>query len=96
MARVQRTDLAEDDLAQIWSYIADDSLSAADRWLAQVESLLDLLAGNPTLGRLRSELAPDLRSFPMGDYVVFYIPRKNGIVVVRVLSGFRNLDDLFR
>jgi len=31
----------------------------------------------------------------VGDYLIFYLPRKNGIVVVRVLSGYRNLDVLF-
>lgn len=95
MARVERTAIAEDDLADIWSYIAEESVASTDRWIEQVESLLRLLARSPLLGRSRAELGHELRSFPIGDYVVFYLPTKNGIIVVRVLSGFRKLEELF-
>ena len=53
-----------------------------------------MLARSPHLGRSREELGPGLRSFPVGDYLIFYLPSKTGIVVVRVLSGYRDLDKL--
>ena len=53
-----------------------------------------MLARSPYLGRSREELAPRLRSFPVGDYLIFYRPTKTGIVVVRVLSGYRDPDKL--
>lgn len=55
-----------------------------------------MLARAPLLGRSRDEFAEGLRSFPLGNYVVFYLPRPAGITVVRVLSGFRNLPELFQ
>jgi toxin ParE1/3/4 len=47
------------------------------------------------IGRARPELFADLRSLPFGRYVIFYLPRKRGIEVVRVLHGARDLKSLF-
>jgi toxin ParE1/3/4 len=33
VARVTRRPLAEADIFEIWDYIADDSMEAADRWV---------------------------------------------------------------
>jgi len=38
---------------------------------------------------------PDLRSLPVGNYLIFYMPVEDGIVVVRVLHGMRDVDALF-
>lgn len=46
-------------------------------------------------GRSREELAPGLRSLAFGRYVVFYMPLPDGIDVVRVLHGSRDIDALF-
>ncbi len=53
------------------------------------------LARHPLIGRARPELLTDLRSLPFGRYVIFYLPRKRGIEVVRVLHGARDLKPLF-
>jgi toxin ParE1/3/4 len=96
LASVRRTATSRRDLIEIWKYVAADNEHAADGLLDHIEAVLGLLAKSPLLGRSREELAPDMRSFPVGNYVIFYIPRKDGITVVRVLSAFRNLDTLFR
>lgn len=44
------------------------------------------------MGRLRGELATGLRSFPVGRYVIFYRALSNGIEIVRVLHGARDLS----
>ena len=49
----------------------------------------------PMMGRARDELAPGVRSFPFGRYVVFYLPLDGGIDVVRVLHGARDIDAAF-
>lgn len=53
-----------------------------------------MLARSPLLGRSREDLGSNLRSFPVGDYLIFYVPSKTGITVVRILSGYRDLDKL--
>jgi toxin ParE1/3/4 len=47
------------------------------------------------MGRSRQEIAPSLRSLPVDKYVIFYRPIENGIQVERVLSGYRDLDEVF-
>lgn len=44
------------------------------------------------MGRARDELAEGLRSFPTGQYIIFYQPVPGGIEIVRVLHGARDLD----
>ena len=54
-----------------------------------------VLATQPMMGRARDELAPRVRSVPFGRYVVFYVPLDDGIDVVRVLHGARDIDAMF-
>ena len=79
------------DLIEVWSYVAGDSEAAADRLLDRIEGALAMLSENPFAGRARPELAADLRSFPVGNYVLFYRPLSAGIELVRVLSGYRDI-----
>lgn len=95
MASVRRSALAERDLLEIWSHIAKDSPGAADRFLDLIGEKCGLLAASPEMGRRREELAPALRSFPVGRYVIFYRPGERGIQVVRVLSAYRDIAALF-
>jgi toxin ParE1/3/4 len=96
MPVVHRSPLAEQDYRAIWRYIAGDNPDAADRLLLRIDSKLDLYALNPTMGRARDILAPGLRSFPVGDYLVFYRTIPDGIELVRVLHGARQLENLFK
>jgi len=54
-----------------------------------------VLATQPMLGRARDELAPGMRSLPFGRYVIFHVPLDDGIDVVRVLHGARDVDVVF-
>jgi toxin ParE1/3/4 len=47
------------------------------------------------MGRNRNELMENVRSFPIDDYLLFYSPIEAGIEVLRVVSGYRDLEDLF-
>jgi toxin ParE1/3/4 len=87
---------AELDLLDIWDYIAEDSPDRADDFLDRLESKLVALAQNPGLGKKRSELLPELRSFPIGNYVVFYQQIDGGIDVIRLLHGSRDIEEIFR
>jgi toxin ParE1/3/4 len=95
MPRVTRRPLAEADVLHIWDHIADDSLTAADHWVDRLDEEFRLLASQPMMGRARDELASGVRSFPFGRYVIFYVPLDDGIDVVRVLHGSRDIDAIF-
>lgn len=95
MPRVRKTVLAETDLTDIWFHIALDNPDAADALIDRIERQATLLAKNPELGRLRPELLEDLRSFPIGNYCLFYRPEPGGIELVRVLHGARDMTSQF-
>lgn len=92
---VRRTSQANDDLIDIWVFIAQKSPMAADRFLDTINEKCHLLGDAPELGARREELAPGLRSFPIGNYTIFYRPIQNGIEIIRVLSSFRDIDPIF-
>jgi toxin ParE1/3/4 len=86
---------AEQDLVDIWIYIAQDNPDNADRFLDHLnEQALNLLV-LPQQGKLRPELAQNLRSFPIAKYVLFYREQDSNIELVRVLHAARDLEALF-
>ena len=95
MARVTRRPQAEADVLEIWDYIAEDSVIDADRRVDRLDEKLSLWATQPLMGRNRDELATGIRSLAFGRYVVFFEPLPNGIDVVRVLHGSRDIDASF-
>ena len=95
MARVSRTPAAKRDVAEIWSYIARDNEPAATRLIGEFDQALELLARFPGAGRSREEWQPNLRSFLVRDYLLFYRRVSTGIQLVRVLHGSRDLKTHF-
>lgn len=87
---ILRSPRARLDLLEIWTFVAADDPAAADRLLDRFDEVLARLARKPLMARARPELEVDLRSFPVGNYVVFIRPLADGILVVRILS--RHLD----
>ncbi len=84
MATILIKPLAQADLLDIWNFIASDSFDKADQLLKKIDSQLKVLASNPGMGRKRDSLAPNLRSFPVGNYLIFYRPINQEIEVIRV------------
>jgi toxin ParE1/3/4 len=95
MKQPRLTDRAEADLEECWLHIARDDPLRAARFLGTVLAKCELLAEQPGIGRPRSDLAPDLRSFVVGRYLIFYRPLDDGIEVVRVLHGARDIEAAF-
>jgi toxin ParE1/3/4 len=95
MSEIIKLSRANDDLAEIWDYIADNSETQANLFIDLIDQKLRLLAEQPNLGRARGELAENMRSFPIGRYVVFYIVMPSCIQIVRVLHGARDLAPIF-
>lgn len=95
MARIVRTPDALADIQQIVDYIAADDVNAAIKFADKIDQAVKLLADFPGIGADRSEFAPSLRSWPVGKYLIFYLPLRDGIVVVRVLHGMRDLNQFF-
>ena len=95
MSRVRLRPQAELDILEIWTYIAEDNFAAADRWVDALNDSFALWATQPALGRPRDEVDAGLRRLACGRYVVFYETLADGIDVIRVLHGSRDVDQAF-
>jgi len=58
MPGVLKAPEAKADLLEIWLYIAQDDLKAADRVIDSIELRCRTLAEEPGMGRVRLELKP--------------------------------------
>jgi len=96
MPEVIRSPEAQADAIEIWTYIAKDNPAAANRLIDRIDAKLRLLAEAPLIGTARPELAPSLRSLAIDNYLLFFRPIADGIEVVRILHGARDLRRIFR
>ena len=96
MARYRIARRAGIDLDDIWLYIAErDSPVAADRVLTRFYEAFVSLSLSPRIGVRRSLFGPNLRMFPVFEYLIFYRPMDDGIEIVRILHGRRNITKDF-
>jgi toxin ParE1/3/4 len=95
MSAIYKRPLAQEDLIEIWEYIADDSIDRADAFIDIIDGKLRTLAAQPMMGRARDELMAGLRSFPVGRYILFYELVTDGIALVRVLHSARDIPSQF-
>ncbi len=95
MSRFRLSLQALADLQEIEDYISRDNPDAAENLLLTIDEKCQLLAQHPGIGFGRSELRPYLRSFAVGNYVIFYHPTGDEIEIVRVLHGARDVPKFF-
>ena len=86
--------LAQHDIEDIGFYVALDDHEAARRLIDRFFETFATLADFPDMGRKRDEF-PELRSFALKPYVIFYRQVQNGIEIARVLHGSRDVYSLF-
>jgi plasmid stabilization system protein ParE len=81
------TPRAAQDVGDIWDYIADDSIEAADRVLDALEKAMYRLSKTPGVGHVREELADRRhRFFPVYSYLIVYRFETKPLQVLRVLQ----------
>ena len=89
--------IAEEDFAGIISFIASDNPDAAEALVNKIEKNIELLSGNPMLGRIpRDEDIRNLgyRYIIVQSYIVFYTIEERTIIIHRILHGARNYKTL--
>jgi toxin ParE1/3/4 len=91
----------EDELWGIWCFIARDNADAATRVVEAAYETFQTLAANPEMGRLRKFRNPRLRGIRswcisgFENYVIFYRGTSNGIQVLHIYHGARDIEHLF-
>lgn len=95
MSSYSFSDEAIQDLNEICEYIAYQNRNAAIKLFETIRAKCKSLADFPNRGKRYDYLLPNLRGSIVNDYIIFYFPKTNGIDVVRVVSGRRNLEKIF-
>jgi len=101
MIRARFSPRAERDLGDHCNYIAADNLEAAKRVRQVILATADFLVQHPELGRRIRKAAPrhaHIRWFVVPkyrNYLIFYQPFQETIVVVRVLHAAQDWTRFF-
>ena len=96
MSRYTIAPEAKEDIKGIHRRVARDNPPAARRLRQTLSRTLRMLAEEPLLGELRSDLAQDLRMFCVGNYVILYYPTNRGVAVAQVVHGAHDLASLWQ
>ena len=95
MTQFRLSALAEEDLTAIWVYIGQYNEDLADSLIAQLGERFVMLSAFPNAGRSREDIRPDLRSFAIEKYVIFYRVIPEGVEIIRILHGSRDIEKAF-
>ncbi len=95
MIRFRLTPLAENDLFDIWRYIARDNLRAANQVEDAIYEACVFLAEAPLRGHRRKDLTNlPLRFWtvqPYRNYLIVYDPATSPLQIIRILHGARDI-----
>jgi toxin ParE1/3/4 len=86
---------AEVDLLEIGTLIALDSEKNAEAFVAKLREKANAIAQMPRIYRLRPDFGPDLRSAVLGKYLLVFRIVPEGIEILHVVHGARDLTRLF-
>jgi len=85
---------ARNDLMEHFVYLAENAgLNVAERFLTNAEASFNDLAEQPKMGaqlKLKNPLLHEMRKWRVRDFdnhLIFYMPRQDGVSIVRVLHG---------
>lgn len=95
MRKLRITVSASKDLEAISDYFLGQSIDAGDRFVKLFAQKCSYLARFPFIGKSYGYLRPNLRGLSFMGYIVLYQVSDNSIEIVRVVSGYRNLEKLF-
>jgi toxin ParE1/3/4 len=88
---------AQLDLEEIFLYWGDlVSLEAADRIVDSVTDRFWLLAEHPKAGKSASDIAPGVRCFPAGKYLIYYRNTNRGVDILHIFHGARDQTRAFK
>jgi len=96
--RIRVSHPAERDLDDIWYYVVkkSGSMEIADRLVDSITETFPLFAQAPGVGTRREQIAPGVRGFPVGKYVIYYAETERHVVISRILHGMRDQKSAYR
>lgn len=95
MSRVERSSRAKVDATEIWAYVAQDNIDAADHLIDRIEQRLSELTLMPMSAEAVPYLEKNVRRASVGNYAIYFRPIVGGIMVMRILHGSRQPEEMF-
>ena len=92
---------AEQDVEEIVDYISHDSAQAAATFRVALQGVCEMLVDIPEAGSARNFHNPEMKGLRMlpvrkfTKYLIFYRSTSEGLEIVRVVHGARDLPSLF-
>lgn len=86
------SELARVDLKEISCYVGARDSGAAERLLDEFVVKFQFLYRHPKLGIPRDDLMGGLRCSLVRPYVIFYQIAEDGLEIMRVVHGSRDID----
>jgi toxin ParE1/3/4 len=96
MSHFDLTARAAADLREIGHYTKKTwGVAQARHYRDEIELALRKLSLTPDIGRQRDAIAPGVRSFKVAAHIAFYVQRKDGITILRLLHPSMDVDAAF-
>lgn len=89
------TQKAIQDLDDILDYFLSRNIDAGERFIKEFNKKCKYLAQFPNIGRSYANIDLTLRGIPVNGYIIFYRVFEDNLVIVRVISGYRDLKSIF-
>ena len=94
--RFRLTKPAIRDIEEITDRIAQQSgLGQSENFLSKLESKFSKIVTFPLIGRRRDEILANIRTTSLDKYLILYMPISDEIEILRIVSGYRDLSNLF-
>ena len=86
---------ASRDLEAIADYFLKNSVDAGERFVQAFGQQCEHIARFPFIGKPYENIRPGLRGLGLMNYIIFYQVSETDIEILRVVSGYRNLQNVF-
>jgi plasmid stabilization system protein ParE len=92
MKSYRLTPAAENDIFEVWCFIAKDNSAQADQLESDIFAACQKIADNPGLGHTRKDITKQPVRFLVvrSNYLIVYDPDSEPLSVIRVLHGARD------
>lgn len=88
---------AERELDEIFLYWATrTSVETADRVVERITERFWLVGEHPDAGKAAEEIAPGVKCFPAGNYLIYYRKTRRGVDIVHIFHGAREQKAAFK
>jgi len=85
---------ATDDLEALYlEGLASFGQRQADKYIASLRHVLDLIAANPHMARIRTEFDGQTRIHPHGSHMIVYEVDDRAVMILRIRHGRENWTD---